>query len=87
MGGSISKRRSSRRRSSSTFFPRYQSPYLPQSQDQGPVGHYGYSSQSNGGGGRAPEQGKRSDGKYSRIGDNYKSLDQVTLLCSFIFNV
>ncbi|BAT79445.1 E3 ubiquitin-protein ligase RGLG2-like [Vigna umbellata] len=77
MGGSVSKRRSSRRRSSSNFFPRYQSPYLPQSQDQGPVRHYGYSSQSNGGG-PAPEQGKRSDGKYSRIGDNYKSLDQVT---------
>ncbi|XP_027901697.1 E3 ubiquitin-protein ligase RGLG2-like [Vigna unguiculata] len=77
MGGSISKRRSSRRRSSSNFFPRYQSPYLPQSQDQGSVRHYGYSSPSSGGG-PAPEQGKRSDGKYSRIGDNYKSLDQVT---------
>jgi len=40
------------------------------------VRHYGYSSPSSGGG-PAPEQGKRSDGKYSRIGDNYKSLDQV----------
>ncbi|WVZ21577.1 hypothetical protein V8G54_008899 [Vigna mungo] len=79
MGGSVSKRRSSRRRSSSNFFPRYQSPYLPQNQDQGSVRHYGYSSQSNGGG-PVPEQGKRSDGKYSRIGDNYKSLDQSMLV-------
>ncbi|TKY73571.1 E3 ubiquitin-protein ligase RGLG2 [Spatholobus suberectus] len=78
MGGSISKWKSSRQRSSSSFFPQYQSPYLPQqSQDHGSVGHYGYSSQSYGGD-RAPEQGRSSDRKYSRIGDNYKSLDQVT---------
>ncbi|KAL2346972.1 hypothetical protein Fmac_000972 [Flemingia macrophylla] len=80
MGGSISKRRRSiRHRSSSSFFPQYQSPYLPQTQSQhhGSAGHYGYSSQ-NYSGGRAPEQGKSSDGKFSRIGDNYKSLDQVT---------
>lgn len=88
MGGSISKRRSSRQRSSSSFIPRYQSPYLPQtpSQDQGSAGHYGYPSQRYGGG-RAPEQGKSSDRKFSRIGDNYKSLEQVIFLCSFIFNV
>ncbi|XP_020213523.1 E3 ubiquitin-protein ligase RGLG2 [Cajanus cajan] len=80
MGGSISKRRRSfRQRSSSSFFPQYQSPYLPQTQiqDHGSAGHYGYSSPSHSGG-RAPEQGKRSDTKFSRIGDNYKSLDQVT---------
>ncbi|KAH1255012.1 E3 ubiquitin-protein ligase RGLG2 [Glycine max] len=76
MGGSISKRRRSKQHSSN-FFPRYQQPHFPQSQDNGSVGHYGYSPQSYGGG-RAPEQGKSLDRKYSRIGDDYKSLDQVT---------
>lgn len=86
MGGSISKRRRSRQRSASNFLPRYQQPHFPQSQDNGSVGHYGYSPQSYGGG-RAPEQGKSLDRKYSRIGDDYKSLDQVTFLCPLIFNV
>ena len=85
MGGSISKRRRSKQHSSN-FFPRYQQPHFPQSQDNGSVGHYGYSPQSYCGG-RAPEQGKSLDRKYSRIGDDYKSLDQVTFLCPLIFNV
>ena len=76
MGGSISKRRRSKQHSSN-FFPRYQQPHFPQSQDNGSVGHYGYSPQSYGGG-RAPEQGKSLDRKYLRIGDDYKSLKQVT---------
>lgn len=84
MGGSISKRRSSRQSSSSRFsssswYPQYQSPYLPQGQDHVPQGYHGNSSQSyGGGGGGAPEQGKRSERKYSRIDDNYNSLEQVT---------
>ncbi|KAH1126435.1 hypothetical protein AAZX31_06G167800 [Glycine max] len=77
MGGSISKRRRSRQRSASNFLPRYQQPHFPQSQDNGSVGHYGYSSQSYSGG-RAPEQVKSLDRKYLRIGDDYKSLKQVT---------
>ena len=85
MGGSISKRRRSKQHSSN-FFPRYQQPHFPQSQDNGSVGHYGYSPQSYGGG-RAPEQGKSLDRKYSRIGDDYKSLKQVTFLCPLILNV
>ncbi|KAK7302164.1 hypothetical protein RJT34_13045 [Clitoria ternatea] len=80
MGGSVSKRWRSRQRSSSRFFPQYQQPCYSQSQDLGSVGHYGNPSQSygSGGGGRAPEQGKRLERKFSRIGDNYNSLEQVT---------
>lgn len=89
MGGSISKRGSSRQRSSSRsttsspWYPQYQSPYLPQSQDHHEhVGYNGHPSQSYGGGhAHAPEQRNGSDRKYSRIGDHYNSLDQVTFLC------
>lgn len=95
MGGSSSKRVNSRQRSSSRsgstpWYPQYQSPYLPQNQDHGaPQGHEGHHhpSQSYGSaGGYAPEQRKRSDKKYTRIDDNYKSLDQVAFLCSLILN-
>ncbi|XP_061362149.1 E3 ubiquitin-protein ligase RGLG2-like [Gastrolobium bilobum] len=83
MGGTNSKRGSSSQRSSSRSSsrswsdPQYQSPYLPQSQAHGPLGYYGHPSPSYGGV-RAPEQKKRPDRKFSRIDDNYKSLDQVT---------
>ncbi|KAK2388936.1 E3 ubiquitin-protein ligase RGLG2 [Trifolium repens] len=86
MGGSHSKRRSSRHCSSSSrsnpLFPQYQSPYLPQTQDHGAMG-YNYGAppppQSyGGGGGHASQQSKRSDKKYTRIDDNYNSLEQVT---------
>ncbi|KAK7281975.1 hypothetical protein RIF29_10399 [Crotalaria pallida] len=83
MGGSVSKRRSSRPSSSSTssssssWYPQYQSPYLPQSQDNVPQGYYGNPSQSYGGG-HTPEQRTRQVRKYSRIDDNYNSLEQVT---------
>lgn len=97
MGGSISKRgrsrqRSTSRSSSSNWYPQYQSPYLPQNQDQGPQGYNGHPSQTyaggGGGGGHSPEQQrKRQDMKYTRIGDDYNSLDQVTFLCLLIINV
>lgn len=83
MGGSSSKRRSnerldsySRTSSNSWNYPPPQSPYVQQSQDHHlPRGHYGTPSQTNGGGG---ESKMTLDGKYSMIGDNYVSLDQVT---------
>ncbi|XP_058787438.1 E3 ubiquitin-protein ligase RGLG2-like [Vicia villosa] len=90
MGGSHSKRRgsrSSRQRSSSSsrsnpMFPQYQSPYLPQPQDHGTMGYnYGVQPppQSYGGSvAHAPQQSKSSDKKFTRIGDNYSSLEQVT---------
>ncbi|CAJ2644513.1 E3 ubiquitin-protein ligase rglg2-like protein [Trifolium pratense] len=86
MGGSHSKRRSSRQLSSSSrsnpLFPQYQSPYLPQTQDHGAMG-YNYGAppppQNYGSGGsHASQQSKRSDKKYTRIDDNYNSLEQVT---------
>jgi len=84
MGGSHSKRRASRQRSSSSrsnpFIPQYQSPYLPQeTQDHG----YNYGvpppTQSYGGVGHASQQSKKSDKKFTKIGDDYNSLDQVTI--------
>ncbi|XP_028781814.1 E3 ubiquitin-protein ligase RGLG2 [Neltuma alba] len=83
MGGSISKRRSGRQRSYSRTsshswsYPPPQSPYVQQSQDHLPREYYGAPSQTYGGG-RAPESRKRLERKYSKIGDNYVSLDQVT---------
>lgn len=83
MGGSHSKRRGSRQRSSSSrsnpLFPQYQSPYLPQqTQDHG----YNYGvpppAQSYGGVGHASQQSKKSDKKFTKIGDDYNSLEQVT---------
>ncbi|MED6206360.1 E3 ubiquitin-protein ligase rglg2 [Stylosanthes scabra] len=91
MGGSISKRGSSRRSTSRSnsnpWYPQYQTPSYAQSQYNEPQGfhqYHGNSSQSYGGGGggsgggRAAEQKKRLDRKYSRIDDNYHSLEQVT---------
>jgi len=85
MGGSHSKRRGSRQRSSSSrsnpLFPQYQSPYLPQqTQDHG----YNYGvpppAQSYGGVGHVSQQSKKSDKKFTKIGDDYNSLEQVTIL-------
>ncbi|MED6136555.1 E3 ubiquitin-protein ligase rglg2 [Stylosanthes scabra] len=88
MGGSISKRGSSRRSTSRSnsnpWYPQYQTPSYAQSQYNEPQGYHQYhgnSSQSyggSGGSGRAAEQKKRLDRKYSRIDDNYHSLEQVT---------
>ncbi|KAE9604298.1 putative transcription factor C2H2 family [Lupinus albus] len=83
MGGSISKRRRSRQSSSSrgsnSWYPQYQSPYLPHSQDNVPQGYYGNPPPTQSyGGGHAPEQRKRLDRKYSKIDDDYNSLEQVT---------
>ncbi|CAI8597585.1 unnamed protein product [Vicia faba] len=91
MGGSHSKRRasrSSRQRSSSSsrsnpMFPQYQSPYLPQPpQDHGTMGYnYGVQPPPQSYGGtvaHAPQQSKSSDKKFTTIGDNYSSLEQVT---------
>lgn len=83
MGGSISKRRSgsqrsySRSSSHSWSYPPPQSPYVQQSQDCGPCEYFGTPSQTYGGG-CAPESRKRLEEKYSKIDDNYISLDQVT---------
>lgn len=83
MGGSISKRRSSRQRSSSSrsrpLYPQYQSPYLPQqTQDHGAMHGNQFPPQSYGGVNHAPQQTKGSDKKFTRIGDNFNSLEQVT---------
>ncbi|KAI4336240.1 hypothetical protein L6164_014789 [Bauhinia variegata] len=82
MGGSHSKRRSSRHRSTigstsySWNYPQSQYGYGQQSHDH--VSQlYGPPSQSYGGG-RASEPKKRVERKYSRIEDNYNSLEQVT---------
>lgn len=80
MGGSISKRGSSRRSSSGSssgsWYPQYQAPSFTQSQYHEPQGYHGNTSQSYGGG-HATERKKRLDSKYSRIDDNYSSLEQV----------
>lgn len=97
MGGSHSKRRgsrSSRQRSSSSsrsnpMFPQYQSPYLPQPQDHGVMG-YNYETppppQSYGGSvaHHAHQRSKSSDKKFTRIGDNYTSLEQVIFQVLFL---
>ncbi|XP_019415571.1 PREDICTED: E3 ubiquitin-protein ligase RGLG2-like [Lupinus angustifolius] len=83
MGGSISKRRRSRQSSSSrgshSWYPQYQSPYLPQTQGNVPQAYFGNQPQTQSyGGGHVPEQRKRLDRKFSKIDDDYNSLEQVT---------
>ncbi|KAF7806013.1 E3 ubiquitin-protein ligase RGLG2-like [Senna tora] len=85
MGGSVSKRRSGRHRSSSRSasrswnYPQPQAPYVQQNQYHVPQPQEYFSpSSQNYGGGHAPEPKKRLERKYSRIEDNYISLDQVT---------
>ncbi|KAI4343688.1 hypothetical protein L6164_011007 [Bauhinia variegata] len=82
MGGSHSKRRSSRQRSSissnsySWNYPQSQYGNGQESHDHASQ-QTGLPSQSNGGG-RVSEPKKRLERKYSRIEDNYNSLEQVT---------
>jgi E3 ubiquitin-protein ligase RGLG len=60
------------------LFPQYQSPYLPQTQDHGAMGYnYGAPPPPQSYGGDGGQQSKRSDKKYTRIDDNYNSLEQV----------
>ena len=91
MGGSISKRGSSRRsssRSSSHSWNYTRSPYAYANQTQGHVPQeYGHSSQSNGsyggGAGNAHEPKKRLERKYSKIDDDYNSLEQVNIFTTY----
>ncbi|KAI9087555.1 hypothetical protein K1719_030425 [Acacia pycnantha] len=82
MGGFISKRRRgrqhsySRTSSHSCSYPPPQSPYVLERHHL-PQEYYGTPSQTYGGGG-APESKKRLERKFSKIDDNYVSLDQVT---------
>ncbi|KAJ6676590.1 COPINE FAMILY PROTEIN 1 [Salix viminalis] len=78
MGGILSTRKSSRHPSSShswnhNSYP--QSPYAQTSQEHATYQHYPPSPQSYGD--RAPNS-RRLERKYSRIDDNYNSLEQVT---------
>ncbi|KAH9776492.1 E3 ubiquitin-protein ligase RGLG2 [Citrus sinensis] len=83
MGGIISKRESSRQPSfgSSSYswnhhnYPQ-QPPYGQPSQEYAPQQYYATPSQSYSG--RAPESTRKLERKYSKIDDNYHSLEQVT---------
>ncbi|EXB94452.1 hypothetical protein L484_018953 [Morus notabilis] len=83
MGGVFSKRESPRHlsygsRSYSSGYQSYpQSPYTQPNQEYGHHQYPAYHSQSYGEA-RAPEPKRRLERKYSKIGDDYKSLDQVT---------
>lgn len=87
MGGVFSKRESPRypsygSRSYSPSYENYPQPSYPQppyTQPNPEYGHHHYSAyESQSYGGAPPPQQKRLDRKYSKIGDDYKSLDQVT---------
>lgn len=88
MGGITSKRSSSRQ---SSFGSRqsswnqqnyeeapYAQPYAPPSQERGYQQHYAPPPQSHGGSAWASESKKKLERKYSKIDDNYNSLEQVT---------
>ena len=60
-----------------SYAPPYAPPYAPSSQNYAPQQHYAPPPQ--GYGGHAPESKRRLERKYSKIDDNYNSLDQVTL--------
>ena len=88
MGGITSKRESPRQassRSSDSYSwnhhgypqsPHPQSPYPQPSQDYMPQQHFAPPPQTYGGG-QAPESRRRLERKYSKIDDDYNSLDQV----------
>ncbi|KAM5571864.1 E3 ubiquitin-protein ligase RGLG2-like [Rosa sericea] len=88
MGGITSKASTSRQssfssRSSSWNHQNYEQapyaqPYAPPSHDAGQQQHYAPPTQSYGGGAWASESKKKLERKYSKIDDNYNSLDQVT---------
>lgn len=83
MGGKSSKHRSSRRnsssRSNSQQWSHYGYPESPYTQSRStPQYEYAPPTPSYGGT-QAPETRKRLERKYSRIDDNYNSLDQVLL--------
>lgn len=84
MGGVTSKRSATAQSSSvgsnshSWDHQRYAQPsYAPSSRDYVPQQHYAPPLQSYGG--RAPESNRRLERKYSKIDDNYNSLEQVML--------
>ncbi|XP_050377813.1 E3 ubiquitin-protein ligase RGLG2-like [Argentina anserina] len=56
----------------------YAQPYAPTSHDSGQQQHYAPPTQSYGGGAWGSESKKKLERKYSKIDDNYNSLDQVT---------
>ncbi|XVF54588.1 hypothetical protein PTKIN_Ptkin05aG0193400 [Pterospermum kingtungense] len=80
MGGVTSKRSTSAQSSSNSYswdHNRYAQPsYAPSGQDYVPQQYYAAPPQSYGG--HAPESKRRLERKYSKIDDNYNSLDQVT---------
>lgn len=86
MGGVTSKRSTTAQSSSSWDHNRYARPpyapsgqgYAPSGQDYAPQQHYDPPPQSYGG--HAPESRRRLERKYSKIDDNYNSLEQVILL-------
>lgn len=84
MGGSVSRRASSRQPYSSHSWSHHsypQAPYAQPSQEYVTHQHYPPPPQSYGG--RAPDSRRRLERKYSKIEDNYNSLEQVRY--SFLF--
>ncbi|EEF51892.1 E3 ubiquitin-protein ligase RGLG2 [Ricinus communis] len=76
MGGRLSKRASPRQASPSYSWSYQQPPYAQPGQEYMAYENYAPAPQSYGG--QAPNSGRRLERKYSKIDDNYNSLEQVT---------
>lgn len=79
MGGILSKRASSRQASTSYSRSNPQPSYVQPNQEFMPYQQYTPAPPSYGG--RAPDSERRLDRKYSKIDDNYNSLEQVSHWC------